>query len=288
MQVKSRVAVPSTPSSGIKLSAVLGLSGYVAASSEETKGTSSFCVCSCLNDFNAEDKNSVETHKWNGVLSMVLSTVSEWLVLPPLKRLCPLLPSSCIPQTFVSSPHPAAASLPSCSDPVPLPHPLPFSSPASCFLISPSSLQLLTFPTPQKGLCHPLAPYPSCSSIQMGTIQGTETEQPAPSGSAPCFSELPGTQNVFPRGKTPTKAQGQIQELSITVSSTHHPETATGRHSSWRCWLTVPSNRSAIFRVFRAYLTALSHRTNASWQSQKWWKIWSLSQAKMFRNNVGG
>lgn len=127
--------------------------------------------------------------------------------------------------------------------------------------------------------------YATTFPLPQWRIQGLEMEQAAPSGQLrvpqSCQAHRGWCQEENPH-------RGQSQELSMAVCSTHHPDTAPGSHGSWGCWLTVPSERSVIPRVFRAYLTALRRRTNASWQSQKWWKIWSLSQAKLFRNNVGG
>lgn len=69
-----------------------------------------FCVCSCLNHFNAEDKNSIETCKWTRVLSTVLSTVSEWLVLPSLKR-----PMAIVSFSFLYSTDLCLLTTPCCS-----------------------------------------------------------------------------------------------------------------------------------------------------------------------------
>lgn len=119
-----------------------------------------FCACSCLNDFNADDKSSVETHKWNGILS----TVSEGFVLLFPRGLWPLLPPPpkfhrpfSLHHTLLQLPFPLAL-IPS--------HPTAISSPISLYCrhhCVPSFLYLLPYPSqlPRNGCATTFPPTPA-------------------------------------------------------------------------------------------------------------------------------
>lgn len=105
-------------------------------------------------------------------------------------------------------------------------------------------------------------PAPHLHLIYMGECRIKWTQwwsNPAASGVTPHFSGLPDTQGT-PQQKPSSsrtakcKSWAALHTLRITFKK------PAGRHSSWRCWLTRPSYWSIIFRVFGAYLTALSCR----------------------------
>lgn len=178
---------------------------------------------SCLNDSNADDSNSVETHKRN----MVLSTVSEWFVLLFSRVLWPLFP----PPLYIPPHH---------------------------------TLLHLLFPVALiPSLCHILSYFPLPGTMVFPLPLLSHPSQLPKSGWATAFPPTPAAQGEDPRHRDGAILEDSSRALKAArhtedapgnpaKARAEHPETAPVRHSSWRCWLTVPSKRAVMFRVFRA------------------------------------
>lgn len=233
-----------------------------------------FCACSCLNDFNADDNSSVETHKWNGIVS----TVSEGFVLLFPRGLWPLLPPPpkfhrpfSLHHTLLQLPFPLAL-IPS--------HPTAISSPISLYrrhhcvpsflypmhvlCVPKSSLPpYLVSPGPCDPptlcpLCPPVSPGPCipCSLVFHSPKSPMSLQPPCPlfpcplvphipptcpllSMSLPCVPELPSPPALSPHVPIPTIPL--FSAPSSPLSSTLHTKAKVlwcrgGRQS----WLGVP------------------------------------------------